>query len=337
MSEKKLAILGCGYAVPANIRTNDDPIFDYIKQHELPGQDLFKGYYERRVLLPDESIIGLMVRSSSLAMQEADSKADDIINVIGYSTVPKYNTPNGLALVHYELGLPDQCAVIPIQGEFANFQNALIIAHSMASSGFKAAEGQYLISCGCNWTQHLDYHQPSSIAGGDGAGSVVFGYTCDSSKFGVIDYLSETQTQYFGSMDMSPRPIKNCFQGNPPEAVEAFTKPIFELESGGINAFQSFGETQPAELVVRLLKKNGVNSKDITLISHQASSVLLDKWGEIIKPGQYLNTIKEYGNMTLASVMVTLAKDYDKIDKDYLVLLGIGLQQQAVAVLLKRQ
>ena len=45
----RVALTGVGYAVPPSIRTNDDPIFDWLKAHQTAGQDLFQGYKERRV------------------------------------------------------------------------------------------------------------------------------------------------------------------------------------------------------------------------------------------------------------------------------------------------
>jgi len=92
----------------------------------------------------------------------------------------------------------------------------------------------------------------------------------------------------------------------------------------------------PPELVLNLLKKNRLKPEQVTVISHQASSVLLDAWRNKIKPKTYLDTLKEFGNLTLASMGVTFAHKYDEIDTQYLVLLGIGIQQQTSALLMKR-
>jgi 3-oxoacyl-[acyl-carrier-protein] synthase-3 len=93
---------------------------------------------------------------------------------------------------------------------------------------------------------------------------------------------------------------------------------------------------RPIEAANELLQKNGVASTDVALISHQSSSVLVDKWQEGIKPGQYINTVAEYANMTLATMAVNFASKYDEISKDYVVLLGVGVDFQTVATLLRR-
>ena len=47
---REAPLTGVGYAVGPVVRGNDDPIFDWLKAHPQPGQDLFKGYKSRRVL-----------------------------------------------------------------------------------------------------------------------------------------------------------------------------------------------------------------------------------------------------------------------------------------------
>ena len=46
-----VALTGVGYAVGPVVRGNDDPIFDWLKAHPQPGQDLFKGYRKMKTLM----------------------------------------------------------------------------------------------------------------------------------------------------------------------------------------------------------------------------------------------------------------------------------------------
>ena len=72
----RVALAGVGYAVPPGIRTNDDPIFDWLKAHQTAGQDLFQGYKERRVLAGDDgpsdlprTVVDLMVTAANGSAQ----------------------------------------------------------------------------------------------------------------------------------------------------------------------------------------------------------------------------------------------------------------------------
>ena len=60
MPERVPRIVGTGYAVPSKIRTNDDPIFQWLKNNP-PRQSPFKGYVERRVLKRGEDLMTINI------------------------------------------------------------------------------------------------------------------------------------------------------------------------------------------------------------------------------------------------------------------------------------
>ena len=75
---------------------------------------------------------------------------------------------------------------------------------------------------------------------------------------------------------------------------------------------------------------------DITLIAHQTSKTVEDAWNEAIAPARYISTLEEYADMVSSSVPVNLAKCHHEIHTKYLVLLGIGMEMHATALLLER-
>ena len=81
---------------------------------------------------------------------------------------------------------------------------------------------------------------------------------------------------------------------------------------------------------------SSLTGKHITLITHQASRVLMDQWAEMIQPKLYLDTLAEFGNLTLASHPVTLAYHYTNINTEYLVLAAVGVGYHQTALLFKR-
>ena len=334
MTTKSAAIIGTGYSLPPNIRTNDDPIFNWIKKHDPAGMALFQGYVTRRVLAPGQNLTDIMVPAALQAITSAGLASKDIDMILGYGSVSEFESPNVLAAVHNELNLPANCHIIPINNEFNNFNSALVLAHSMVNTGVAK---NILIVCGSNWTRFVDYHTAPCVSAGDGAAAAVVSASTASGQFSFVDIASIADTKDYGVMYMGADELK---EGPDPsvnyDSKDRFSGRYFHLTPAGAEAFKVFGFKGPVDAANTVLKRNKISSADVTLISHQASSVLMDMWSKAINPGQYINTIASYANMTLATIPVNFAMHYSQIQKNYVVLLGIGTELQTSAVLLKR-
>ena len=328
-AEHRIAIVGVGASLPDAIRTNDDPIFDWLKAHQQPGQDLFQGYRQRRVLAPGQDLIDLMVPAAQKALDGARLHVQDVDVLIGQGSVGEYLTPNVLALVHQRLGLPASAWIVPVADEFTNFNTSLVLAHALIRAG---QVRNALVVCGCNWTRYVDYHTPQSISASDGAGAAVIARTDDPSLFALVDAETFAQTQDYGCMYMASDVLSESALDAPP----GFSSPYFHITAAGRTAFVEFGEKPPIAVVNRLLARHRLSGEDVALISHQASSVLLETWGQGIHPGQYVQTLETFANVTLATIPITLATCYQQIEMDYLVLLGIGVALNTSALLLER-
>lgn len=317
MLELAPRIVGTGWKVPDKVRRNDDPVFDWLHENQPPGRDLFKGYVERRVLAPGETLMTLMVPAARKAMEAAGVGPGDIDMLIGYASVSPYETPNELAHLHKALALDARAFVVPINCQFSNFNASLLMAHALISSG---AAGTVLVVVGGNWTQHVDYRSYQAISAADGAGAAVLRLSADTSRFRFIDQSAITDSSYFGGMYMAREPSH------------------FQINELGLKGFGEFGVRRAPGAVTALLAKQGLSGADISLVSHQASSVLLDAWSAAIGPAQYIHTIPQFANMTLANIPVNLAwaEERQPIRKDHLVLLGIGAEQHANAQLWRR-
>jgi len=334
MVDSTARLKGVGFAVPERIRTNDDPIFDWIKAHKPPHSDLFKGFDQRRVLAPGETLLGLMADAAGRALADAGLAAGDIDLLIGAASVSEYLSPNGLVALHQALRLPARCQVLPLGTEFTIFNDGLVLAEALIRTGRGLRNA--LVVCGCNWTRHVSYHEATCIGVADGAGAAVIGVADDPDRFALVDVVTDTDTSYYGAMHMSARPA-GTIEPPPPYRAESFTTPLMYIGDEGAASYKEYGAKVPPRIVDRLLRRNGIAADEITLIAHQASSVLVDAWAEAIQPGQYLTTLADYANMTSAAVPVTLAARYSEIARDSLVLLTIGLQQQVSAVLFRRR
>jgi 3-oxoacyl-[acyl-carrier-protein] synthase III len=331
--QERIGITGVGYAVPQTVRLNDDPIFDWLRQHATPGKDLFQGYRERRVLAPGETLIDLMLPAAEAALRNAQLAPEQVDLLLGYGSVSESLTPNILAEVHAKLALPERAWIVPVNNEFNNFNTSLVLAHSLIETGHGR---NALIVCGCNWTRHVDYHTPQSVSASDGAGAAVIGRTSDPSRFALIDAEATVRSGYYGDMYLRGDPVPRSEPPSGDDAEPCYTKPFFHITADGQTAFTEFGAREPPHLARRLLERHGLPGAGITLITHQASSVLNDAWNREIQPAQYLETLEAFANMTLANIPVSLAFHYGSIEKDTLLLLGVGVEMQASALLLKR-
>lgn len=326
-------ILGYGYQVPSHVRTNDDPIFEWLRTHEPPGKDLFAGFVERRVLAPGENLMTLLEPAARQAMAHAAVAASEIDMLIGYASLSPYATPNQLCQLHQVLKLPERAFVVPINAEFSNFHAALLMAHGLIAS---RVVNTVLIVIGGDWTRHVDYHTAQSIGAADGAAAVVMRASNDTSKFRFIDQNVIVDTAYYGSMYMQG----DVYRCDPPwnGHGELRGPQYFHIDSAGFAGFNEFGVKRTPKAVTSLLAKHDLAGADITLISHQASSVLLDAWDQVIRPRQHIQTIATFANMTLANVPVNLSwsAHHQPVECEHVVLLGVGGEMHANAQLWRR-
>lgn len=314
-------IAGTGRALPAAIRTNDDPIFDRLRGGQVTGSDRFHGYRERRVLGPGDSLTQLMVQAARAALDAADCEPGGVDLLLGYGSLARYIAPNDLASVHAELGLPPHAAVIPLADEYTVFGSSLLVADALIRTD---RASRALIVCGCNWTSVVDYTTAPSISAGDGAGAAVVqcgGAPPGRPFFRIVAGRSHTASGYYGAMFLAP---------------DAAGAPHFAITDAGYDAMAHFVRFEVPAVARRLLDEQGVHGDQVTLLCHQTTQWFLDEWAAALGPKELLHTLAEYGNMTSASLPVNLDVFAERISTDYVLLLGIGIQWQAQAVLLAR-
>ncbi|MGB8339807.1 MAG: 3-oxoacyl-[acyl-carrier-protein] synthase III C-terminal domain-containing protein [Burkholderiales bacterium] len=332
-----VATLGVGYCVPDSIRTNDDPIFDWLNSHRAPNTDIFTGLKQRRVLVHAGDVVDIMVASARNALDDARKLSGDIDLLMGSASVGQYYAPSDLAAVHAALKLSDKCRIFALNTEYTNFHDGMKLSNDLIKVGTTTCA---LVVCGCNWTHHVNYHESVALAASDGAGAAVVGWTSDESKFRLVDWENVTRTEWFGALRMAQRPL-SAAMNTPPETglpdPGMFSLPLMKLDDErGSNAVKQFGLPEPGIIVNRLLERNKLQARDITLIAHQTSKFVYDAWVNAIRPGQYISTLEELGDMVSASVPVNLARCYSDIQMDKLVLLGIGMEMRATALLYSR-
>ncbi|MCK9685008.1 hypothetical protein [Scleromatobacter humisilvae] len=328
-----VGLLGLGHAVPATIRTNDDPLFDWIKANQPNGNALFAGYVDRHVLGPDEAIEDCMVAAAKSALANARLAAADVDVVLGFASVSDYLSPNSLARVHAVLGLAPSCWVLPVNADFSNHSAALMLADGLVAAG---RARNVLVVCGSNWTRHVSSHSPECVSAGDGAGAAVIGLTHDRTRWRVADREATFQTSGYGNMTMQGDALTVQAPPMPLPVSACYSEPYYHITPDGLAEFKTFGVDEPPAIVARLLERNAIAANTVAIIPYQASSTLLDAWDKALQPRQMLHTLAAYGNMVIANLAVNLSARSADIEGDCAVLLGLGPEPHATALLLRR-
>lgn len=323
----RAAILATGSAVPKTVRTNDDPIFDWLKAHPPPGQPLFQGYRFRRVLAPHEALLDLMAEAAARALDGATLTAGDIDLVLGYASFGRWAMPNDLVSMAAKLGVPPTALILPINGEYANFQHGLLAAEGILATGRAQAA---LIVVGADWTRFVDYHTAPSVSAGDGAGAAVMAMSDDPTRWRILDVGIAAERQFLGGMYVAGDPT------TPPVQPQTYDWPVFHLNATGKEGFEQFGIPVPPTLVEEVLARNGLSPADVAFVGHQTSSVLNDAWKAALNPGVFVETLETLANMTSASIPVNLDRCASQVTGDHVVLVGLGPEPSCTVVLLER-
>jgi 3-oxoacyl-[acyl-carrier-protein] synthase III len=333
MSDPQPRIIGLGYSVPPNLRTNDDPIFDWLKAHPPAGGNPFQGYVTRVVLGPGEDLMTIMVPAAMNALEDAKLKPSDIDMLLGYASVSPYSTPNELSHLHRMLEMPQSTYVVPLNCEFSNFNAGLLFADALIRAG---RAKNILVIAGGDWTRHVDYHTVQSVSAADGAGAAVVGLSSDPTKWQVIDQNTVTMTSYFGSMFMQGQKYDQVPPKNGHQVL--WSDPFFQITPQGMQGFGEFGGKIAPTAVTQLLARHNIAPNTWTLIAHQASSTLFQMWQAQLQPAQMIETIENYANMTLANLPVNLAWSVanNPISQNSLVLFALAPDMHANALLLQR-
>jgi 3-oxoacyl-[acyl-carrier-protein] synthase III len=331
MTSPGIGIVGLGYQLPDRIRHNDDPIFDALKKNSSEKEilALFQGIENRHVLGPDENLVSIMASAAEKAMVDAGVKPADIDLLIGCASLSKYIVPSDLGALHARLSLQRHAMPLPLGNDFSNFTESLVIADALLRVGRART---ILVVAGGDWTRSVNYNQGASVSAGDGAGAAVLGGASNAVRWIVQDQQAYVRSDLYGGMFVSGDVIK----AGPQPQNQEYSGPYFHMSKDGPEDFKTFGGKEAPIPAQTLLARQGLKGSDVTLMGHQASTVLLDMWQKTLQPADVISTIKNFGNMTVASIAVTLAAREADIATPYVLLLALGLDMHAHAVLLRR-
>lgn len=321
-------ILGLGACLPDSIRGGDDPAYAAIRGGAEALHAIAAGVRERRALASGEQLVDLMVGAARSALASARTSPSEIDRLIGYESLSEYLTPNGLYLLHRRLELPPRTMVLPLNCDFSNF----VLGVASAAEAIAAGRcGKALVVCGSNWTRFVDSTKPHAALAGDGAGAAVVG---PSERLTVVDYAVETDSGSFDLWTMKARVLEGPEGRYLKLGDDGLPAPTYELAKDAQPAFLARGVEIPVRLARGLLEEHGVRPSDVTLIPHQTRA-LIDAWAAALEPGAVLHTSETLGNMSHASIPVTLAMRAGEVCTPYILLISVGTGSHFAVMLLR--
>jgi 3-oxoacyl-[acyl-carrier-protein] synthase-3 len=340
MTDSSIGIIGMAKKLPDAIRSNDDPIFDWIHKNHPDGEGLFTGYNKRHVLSKGEAVLDILTPAALMAIDDAGLETSQIDIVIGAISPNTYFVPPDLFTLTHRLKLPETTLTIPLANDFNNFNVGVVLADAMIRAG---RARNILVAIGGGWTRAMDYRTPQAVSAADGAAAAVVGIAPHGRqpRWRLVDAEVIAQEQNFGDMFLvgDRRQVPPASEvGNasdPDPQVQDWTGPYYHVTASGLKHFGTFGGETALLAAKRVLQRQGIAAADVTLTGHQASTKLLDVWQKSLNPGAMFHTIAEFANMTVANIPVNLCLMQDSVRTPWVVALGLAGDMHAHAMLLR--
>ncbi len=317
-------IIGLGKYVPENIVTNDD-LAKLMDTNDAWIQER-TGIQERRHIKKGDgnstSIMG--VKASTIALERAGLKPDDIDMIVFATLSPDMYFPGGGVEVQHLMGMRTVPA-LDVRNQCSGFVYAVSVADQFIKTGMYK---NILVIGAENHSGGLDLTTRSrsvSVIFGDGAGAAVL--TRSEDKTGILSTHLHSEGEHKDQLALQGPStqywVPEIIADNPQENI-----PYYPTMNGQFVFKHAI--TRFAEVINEGLEANGLDVSEINmLIPHQAnlriSQMIQRKFK--LNDNQVYNNIQRYGNTTAASIPIALTEAWEegKIkDGDLVILAAFG-------------
>ena len=321
MFQSKIA--GLGYYVPKNVYTNND-LTRFMETSDEWIQErtgIKERHYADRI---GETTTSMAVEASKIAIERANTTAEEIDFVIFATLSPDYYFPGCGVLLQREMGMKE-IGALDVRNQCSGFVYALSIADQFIKTGMYK---NILVVGSEKHSFALDFStrgRAVSVIFGDGAGAVVLQPTTEEGKGILSMHLhsdgadAEKLAMYF------PGASAGYYLEEMPKWPDVelgemlMTKEMLEDGSAfpymdGQAVFKKAVVKFP-EVIGEALAKNNLKSTDIDmLIPHQANLRISQFVQKTLGLGddQVFNNIQKYGNTTAASVPIALCEAWEQ-------------------------
>ena len=316
-------ITGLGKGLPETIITNKD----LEKMMDTTDEWIVQrsGIKERRWIKPGvETGASMATEASKQALKMAGKTVNDIDMII-YATVhADYLFPGGGVQLQDSLCPERFIPALDVRDQCSGFLYAVSVADAWIRTGtYKTI----LVACAEVQSTSLDKStrgRDIAVLFGDGAGAAIMEAT-DNPNEGFIDIILHSEGKYFNKL-WTHKPTTS---DSPRISASLTEDPGARPYMDGRFVFKH-AITRMCEVMGEVTKKCGVSAQDIDfVIAHQANlrinQMVIQQLG--IPETKTHNTIQKYGNITAATIPVTLGEAIEegKIKKgDLVALVGFG-------------
>lgn len=305
-------ITGLGFSVPAQVWDNSrleqmvDTTDEWIRTRT--------GIVTRCIAAENETTASLASEAALAALKDSGVSATDIDVIIVATMTPEMGFPATACFVQHAIGA-GSAAAFDISAACTGFVYGLAIASSMISSGLAGnvlVIGAETLSRVMDWTD-----RNSCVLFGDGAGAAVVSRGGEGGR--IVDSIIRA--------DGSNTDLLFMPGGGSRFPASEFTlqERMHYLKMTGKGLYRE-ATTSMADVVLELLKKNGLDVPDMDLlVPHQANLRIIQSTAKRLDmdPEKAYVNIDRYGNTSAATIPIAMseAKSEGLLKKDSTVVL----------------
>ncbi|MDK2990970.1 MAG: 3-oxoacyl-[acyl-carrier-protein] synthase [Clostridiales bacterium] len=309
-------ILGLGSYMPEKILTN----FDLEKMVDTSDEWIRTrtGISERRIADPNDATSDMATRAALKALDDAGVSAADIDMIIVATITPDMIFPATACIVQDNIGAKN-AAAFDLEAACSGFIYGLSIAKQFIETGTY----RYVLVIAADILSRITDWQDRNtcVLFGDGAGAAVVGPVEEG--YGIL-------STYLGSDGSGGKYLHIKAGGSRmPASHETVDKRLHYMYMDGGEVFK-FAVKIMDTASMEAIERAGLKPDDIDwFVPHQANIRIIESARRRlgISPERVCLTIHKYGNMSAATIPVTLdeAAHEDKFKKgDNIVLVGFG-------------
>lgn len=308
-------IIGMGIGLPDKVLTNRD-----LEQMVETNDEWIRtrtGISERRIAEANIATSDLATTAAVKALEMSGIESKDLDLIIVATVTPDMMFPSTATIVQNNIGAVN-AAAFDLEAACTGFIYGLTIA----SQFIKTGTYKNVLVIGCDILSKItDFTDRNTcILFGDGAGAAVVSRTEEN---GIVE-------SYLGADGSGGKHLYVPAGGSRmPVTAETLEKKLGFTAMEGSEVFKFAVKAMP-DAVNKVLEKAGLGIENLDyMIPHQANIRIIDSAARRLgfSMDRVGLTISKYGNMSSASIPITLLEEYEqnKIKKgDKIVLVGFG-------------
>lgn len=287
---------GLGSALPPRVLTN----FDLERMVETSDEWIVErtGIRERRLAAPEVATSDLAVEAGRRALEDAGISPADLDLILVATVTPDSPLPSTACLVQRALGAR-QAAAMDLAAACTGFIYGLAVAEGGIAAGRWETVliiGAEILSRIVNWEDRA-----TCVLFGDGAGAAVVRRS-RSPGFGLLSVWLGADGNGGGILHVPAGGSRL------PPSAQTVAQGLHYVHMNGPEVFRFAVEAMVLS-VRESLKASGLALSDVDLlVPHQANSRIVEAARRVLRvpAGKVFHTIESYGNMSSASIPVSL-------------------------------